>query len=485
MSRFVMPNRSQQLLLTNVDLAKVAPEGSVVRVINDLVDALDTSEIEKGYQTDVEEGRPAFHPKTLLKVALLAMHGCRFSLRKMEQDMEDNLAYKWLTGDKVIDATTMGHFLSRFANEIADLFKQVVEICKEEGLLEFDLLAIDSVKLRASANYKQSKTTEGIEKEEDKLATRLKEILAKAQDAESAEAEELAGLKRRQERVAAAKTKLEERLAAKGRDASQAEREALRKTEKVNITDPDSQIMKQANGERNPSYSVTVASDTANDIVTHFQVNASDNDPAALLPTIAGSRETTGERHGEVVADAGFASMDNYEQLHEDRQEALIPDRRMDAEQRGEVGEYDRSKFVYRAKSDSYRCPQGEILKKTGSVETGGKAYDRYENRGACAQCPVRARCTKNDHREIFRDPREHLREGMRKKLESEDGRERYSKRAHTAESPFGNIKSNRKFRSVMRRGWRKVRMEAALMFMLHNGMQVARANNIWEAAAG
>lgn len=477
MSRFLLPNRRQKLLMTEYDLATVAPEGSVVRVINDLVDSLDTSEIEKRYDLGHKDGRPAYHPKTLLKVALLALHGCRFSLRKMEQDMRDNLAYKWLTGDTIIDATTLGHFLSRFANEIADLFVQVVEVCQEQGLIEFDLLAIDSIKLRASANYKQSRTIEGIEKEEGKLVARLKEILKKAKDDESAEVEELAGLQRRRKRVAAAKAKLQQRIAEKTREASEAEREALLKKEKVNITDPDASIMQQANGEKNPAYSITTAADTGNDIVTHFQVNRADNDPAALTEAISGSRETTGERHEEIVADAGFASMENLEALHDEGQKAMVPDRRLEIEQRGKVGRYDRSQFTYKEKTDTYRCPQGALLKKLDSVEMNGRIYNRYENREACAVCPVRGHCTKGAYRRILRDQNEELREEMRARLAHKRARKRYNLRAHTAESPFGNIKANLKFRAVMRRGHEKVRMEAALLFMLHNGMRMARAN--------
>jgi IS5 family transposase len=37
-------------------------------------------------------------------------------------------------------------------------------------------------------------------------------------------------------------------------------------------------------------------------------------------------------------------------------------------------------------------------------------------------------------------------------------------------------MKANLKFRTVMRRGYEKVRMEMALLFMLHNGMRMARA---------
>ena len=50
----------------------------------------------------------------------------------------------------------------------------------------------------------------------------------------------------------------------------------------------------------------------------------------------------------------------------------------------------------------------------------------------------------------------------------------KYKKRAHAAESPYGHAKRNLKFIYVMRRGIKKVRMELALLFMLHNIMKVA-----------
>jgi len=57
-----------------------------------------------------------------------------------------------------------------------------VGICQERNLIEIDLLAIDSLKLRANANYKQSKTLAGVEKEENKIQARLTEILENAAD---------------------------------------------------------------------------------------------------------------------------------------------------------------------------------------------------------------------------------------------------------------------------------------------------------------
>lgn len=476
MPAFIVPNRSQMLLMTEVVLEDYAPEGSAVRTINDMIDALDTSSIEAEYDVQCEGGRRPFHPKTILKVALFAMHNCRFSLRKMEADTRNNLAYQWLTGAMKIDHSTMGYFLVRFCAEIVELFAQVVKICQERKLIDFELLAIDSLKLRANASYKQSKTVEGIEKEEERLQERLEELLGRAGDEGRAGVEEAEALRERQARVEEARVVLEGRLAAKSEGASEGKAEELRKKEKINITDFDAHIMEQANGERNPAYSVTTGTDEGNDIVVHYQVNEGDNDPAALDGVIDGSRETTRERHEEVVADAGFASMAGYESLEADGQQALIPDRRMEVEQREECakGAYDRSQFDYREKADSYICPQGEVLEKAGRLIVNEREHDRYENRAACAACANREQCTKGSYRSVTRDRNEAVRERMREKLGKKRGRARYNKRAHAAESPYGQVKGNLKFRQLMRRGREKVKMEVGLLFMLHNTLKLS-----------
>jgi hypothetical protein len=290
--------------------------------------------------------------------------------------------------------------------------------------------------------------------------------------------EEVLALKRRAERVQEARKILLERLAEKSREASEKKQELLEK-EKVNITDPDAHIMQQANGERNTAFSIATTTDVGHDIVTHFQVIAEDNDAAALPEAIEGSHQNTGEKHREAETDAGFASVQNYKKLELDAQEAPIPDLRMGVEKNGTTakGDYDRSKFGFRAKSDSYRCPSGWILRNKGSFEIEGRLYNNYENPSACAGCAFRSRCTKGLYRRVYRDQNEEVRERMRTKLNKKRSQGRYNKRAHSAESQFSNRRWIFKFRAVMRRGIAKVRMEAALLFMLHNFMKMAPAS--------
>ena len=60
----------------------------------------------------------------------------------------------------------------------------------------------------------------------------------------------------------------------------------------------------------------------------------------------------------------------------------------------------------------------------------------------------------------------------MRKKLNKDDNKELYKKRVHSSEAPYGHIKHNLKYRQVMRRGTEKVKMETALLGILHNGLK-------------
>ena len=57
--------------------------------------------------------------------------------------------------------------------------------------------------------------------------------------------------------------------------------------------------------------------------------------------------------------------------------------------------------------------------------------------------------------------------------LAKEKNKKMYALRAHCAESPYGQIKHNLKFRIFMRRGREKVRMEMAFFFMLHNILKI------------
>jgi transposase len=473
MKIFKVPNRDQKLLFINVDLNTVAPVGSPLHVIDQLVDSLNTIEIEKEYDLETETGREPFHPKTFIKVSLYAIHNCRFSLRKMEYDTENHLGYRWLTGDEKIDHSTIGKFLSKYRNQITDLFSQVVMIGVEKELLNFDLLAIDTVKIRANATYKRFRNKEGLAKEKEKIESKISDLLEKVNiNAE----DEIKTLLKKELIIEEAARELNRRIEAKI-EKNKNRKEKIEKTEKINITDFDCRLVQQANGEINSGYCITATTDTENDFITSFITNEN-NDAEILIEAIEESKKNTGALHEIDLADSGFSSIENLEILEGNGQKALIPDRRFELEQNGKTkkGDYDRCKFKYNEAKDEYKCPLGRKLSYNGSCANNERTYDKYENKSACKNCHVKNECTKHSHRIISRDANEKIKEQMREKLKKKRNKKKYVKRAHSAESPFGQIKHNLKFRIFMRRGIEKIKMECALLFSLHNILKIGKS---------
>jgi transposase len=474
MRNFQIPNRNQQLLFAHIDLNTIAPVGSPLNVIDTLVDQLNTEEIEKRYDFESLQGREPFHPKTLIKGALYAIHNCRFSLRKIEYDTLHHLGYRWLTGDKVIDHSTLGKFLCEHRTRIVELFSRIVEIGIEKELIDFDVLAIDTVKIRANASYKRFRNTEGLEKERQKIKEKLKELVSNAEKESEAEIEVL---KKRESKLEEAAAILKERVAADTDSATDSIREQILEKAKINLTDSDCALLQQANGEINSAYSITTAVDSGHDFITHFQVNDGCNDAKALMETIEGSEDQTDSAHAVVVADSGFFSMDNLEKLEEKNQKALIPDKRLEVEERGvgAKGDFDRSWFQYNKEKDWYICPCRERLEPSGRVTQNGRTYIRYMNRAACGGCKAKGQCTKSAQRIIMRDQNEKLKEKMRKDLSGKRNREIYKQRSHCVESIYGQVKHNLNFRILKRRGHDKVEMEIAMIFMLHNILKIGK----------
>jgi hypothetical protein len=343
------------------------------------------------------------------------------------------------------------------------------------------VLGIDSVKLRANASYKKQKNLKGLEKKRQKTRQRIEDLLNNVENEELdlTQRQELERLKKNQAKIMAAAGILNQRLAEAARNATPDEAARLEAEMNINITDHGAQIMQQANGQTNPMYSITTATNNGNDVISHFQVNPSDNDGRALIPAIEGSKNNTGQYHDHTLADSGFSSFDNLENLSDGRTTLLMPDRRLEVEQHCQTakGNYDRSHFVYNPALDCYVCPQRQMLPLKGEANNGNAK--RYANPEACRQCPNHIQCTKSHCRVIIRDNREYLKENMRQKLSQSENQKLYNLRAHVAESPFGCIKWNWKIIALLRRGAEKVQADAALIFSVHN---ILKLRTVWYA---
>jgi len=442
-------DQKQQFLLP-LNLEEFVSENHISRVLNDLIDVVDISAIESTYS---ENGCPAYHPRLLLKILLYGYLINIRSSRKIEEMTETDTAFMYLAAMQKPDFHTICRFRSTHLDSIKEIFSQIVMLCKGMGLIGSSI-SIDGTKVKANASPKQSKSSDAIEKEIDKI---LKESIETDEREDQIYGdstpykmpEELVDKKYRLEKIKAAKKKMDEE-----------------KLKKVNITDPDAKIMKHKDGSKKPSYNCQVAVDEKEQIIVAADLVDEENDLHQIEPMIENVKETLGYKPTIVLADAGYFSYDNVQFLLDEEIDAYIPDNFYEVEKRGKTKKFRKLLFTYDEKKDCYYCP--------AALEIPFTRIQKRENEPYCSLCVLKDACTDSKNRTITRDPREHLMEDMRAKLNTEEGTEQYQKRMCTVEPVFGQMKQDRGFREFLLREKRKTKIEFLMMCTVHNIKKIA-----------
>ena len=483
-------DQKQQFLLP-LNLDEFVPKNHISRVLNDLIEHVDISSIESTYS---DNGCPAYNPRLILKILLYGYLINIRSSRKIEGMTQTDTAFMYLAAMQKPDFHTICRFRSTHLNSIKEIFSQVVTFCKEMNLIGSSI-SIDGTKVKANASPKQSKSSDAIKKEIDKILRESIETDEREDEIYGDSTpykmpEELVDKKYRFEKIKAAKKKMDEE-----------------KLKKVNITDTDAKIMKHKDGSKKPSYNCQVAVDEKEQIIVAADLVDEENDLHQIEPMIENVKETLGYKPNIVLADAGYFSYDNVKFLLDEEIDAYIPDNFYEVEKRGKTKKFRKSLFTYDDKKDCYYCPAAFEIQFTRIQKREDEPDLRQYVCKYCSLCVLKNACTESKNRTISRDPREYLMEDMRAKLDTEEGTEQYQNRMSTVEPVFGQMKQNRRFREFLLRGKRKTRIEFFMMCTVHNIKKIAdfmkregknlkeilnmitgRRNewgNIWEIAAG
>jgi hypothetical protein len=140
----------------------------------------------------------------------------------------------------------------------------------------------------------------------------------------------------------------------------------------------------------------------------------------------------------------------------------------------GRAGFFRKSAFAYDAETDLYTCPAGETLRALGDVEdirSRGKIVTYRARASACAECPLKPRCTTNKNgRSLRRSPKDEYIDIVRSYMQTEPYQKAVRKRKVWIEPLFAESKlwhGMGRFRTL-----RKVNAEA---LMTATGQNVKR----------
>ena len=136
---------------------------------------------------------------------------------------------------------------------------------------------------------------------------------------------------------------------------------------------------------------------------------------------------------------------------------------------------FDKSAFLYDAQADVFYCPMGKQLtrKSKRKDHTGADRFLYRAEKSDCSECPLRAKCFRNSRNQYGRriecGVHETAKQAHIRRMQSDESREKYSRRAAVTERPFGLIKSHFGVREFLVRGLQKVRCEWLWLCTAHN----------------
>lgn len=146
-----------QLLLMPPSLTEWLPENHLVWTILGAVDEMDLSRFEEGYRLGAA-GRPAYDPAMMVALLLYAYARGNRSSRGIERACWEDVAYKVICAMRTPDHSTIAEFRRRHETAIAELFDDVLGLCREAGLVSVGVITIDGTKIMANASMDQNRS---------------------------------------------------------------------------------------------------------------------------------------------------------------------------------------------------------------------------------------------------------------------------------------------------------------------------------------
>jgi transposase len=470
--------------------------GSFEHTLSQVIDSLDMSIFEGRYRND-QTGAPAYDPRILLKIVLYAYSRGIVYSRRIAQLCCENVVFMALSADSRPHFTTIADFVSSMPQEIVGVFRHVVQICITLDLVDGSMFAIDGVKLPSNASKEWSGTKAHLRRKKEKLEEALRYMVERHRQRDASDTEKGSSeddfsqrLKRAREKVEKLDRWLsehEEKVNKRGRERQS------------NVTDNESAKMLTSHGIVQGYNAISVV-DSKRQVVVHAEAFGEPQDAGLLKPAVEGTKETfeavgvgAQSLQGSVVtADTGFHSVENLAYLEQEQLDGYVPDcnfrkrdprfasaaRYKSASAPGRWGKkmFARTDFTYVSPGDYYRCPAGNRLERDGSdLRSGDVTYYRYTcAQRLCAACALRGRCmTKAQHkaRSMFRrwDDGDQYRDRMVAKIDSELGRETYSRRMQIVEPVFANLRWAKGLSRFSVRGKAKVSAQFLLYCIVHN----------------
>lgn len=472
-----------------------------VRVVDAIVEQIDLDEL---YQTYKTIGNSSYSPKMLLKLIIYSYLNNIYSSRKIEESSRSSLFCIWLCGGNIPDHNTISRFRQIKVDVILkDIFKKIVLLLAEQGLVSLDEVYVDGTKIEANANKFTFVWKNSIKYYKEQMIKQIDEVWNYAQQINKKELSDSSPISYDEisaEKILETVKQIEEAIKDKVIDDKQKKKikyikknyptkiEEYKKKEEIlaernsfSKTDVDATFMRTKddhfqNGQLKPCYNAQIT--TNNQIITSFGIYQTPGDTGTFEPQMEKFKELYGKNPKVAVTDAGYGSEQNYEFAESEDIEAYLKYNTFYQEVTGKhqkLHPFAQQYLHYNQEENYFICPMGQKMihiedftRKT--LRGYSKIISRYEAQN-CEGCSLKGKCHKREGNRVLEVNHKLRRYKLiaKEKLLSEEGIKFCKQRSIDVETVFGNIKQNKNFRKFSLRGITKVSIEFGLVALAHN----------------
>jgi transposase len=497
------PCMQHQQMLLPPDISDLIDGNAMVRVVDAIVDSLDRSRLVSLYPGG---GTSAYDPQMMLKVILYAYAKGIYSSRRIAQATREDICFMWLSGMHPLDHSTVNRFRTeRIRPVFEDVFTDVISLLSEAGFVDLSVYFLDGTKIEADANKFTFVWTKSTKRYSENLRRKVHAHLSAIDDMEDEE-EALAPAEPDaidSENIREVADRINRRLERRPSDRDlkatkrMVEKDWLPRMERYehqleiagkrgsySKTDEDATFMRMkddhmGNGQLKAAYNVQIG--TSDQMIVDATVHQRPGDTACTIPHLEHLEERLGCLPGEIVADAGYGSEENYAYLERKGADAYVKHAEFFRECRNPGWRDDEMRpanWPYDGVRDSYTCPEGRTLTFTCERRTvsdmGYESHARVYTCVDCSDCPRRRACSRSGKTDFSRyievnTTRNFFRSRASEMLHTERGTYLRKKRSVDVETVFGDIKRNHRFTRFTLRGLDKVTLEFRLVAMGHN----------------
>lgn len=428
-------NQSRLFYLFNLEeripaqhlLRRINP--AVSRILDELRDKL------KPFYSEI--GRPSIDPELMLRMLIIAYsYGIR-SERRLCEEIELHLAYRWFCRlgleDKVPDHSTFSvnrHGRFRDGDVLRQFFEAVVTACMDAGLVKGEGFAIDASVMEADASRYHGESPDDIDWSRPERQTRA----------------------------------VAEFLTALDSDGQNPDRKPPKV---ISPSDPCSAWTAKANKRVQFGYGLNYLIDVENAVIVDVEATPARtyDEVAATKTMIARTEERFGIKPARLAADTAYGTGKLLGWLTASGIAPHIPVWEMSERDDGTLSRRD---FAFDTEANAYRCPEGKVLRTTGRVHEGRTILYRASKRD-CQVCALKAKCCPNmPFRKVPRDVNELARDCARALANTPEFAISRDERKKV-EMRFAHLKTHHRFERLRLRGLTGARDEFHLAAIAQN----------------